>query len=75
MDADTQRITSLLEDLTVSVATMTEKVSHLVDTSADQEGRIRALEIGRYKLAGITALVQLIVVPIVVGVVLMLVKS
>jgi hypothetical protein len=66
--AGIERIESLLQELLTNVATLTERVENSVRSVQDQETRIRALEIGRWKLAGIMAAVNVVVVPIAVAV-------
>tara|TARA_Y100000310_G_scaffold232390_2_gene235217 strand:- start:3914 stop:4147 length:234 start_codon:yes stop_codon:yes gene_type:complete len=72
---DMARIEGLLQELLTNVATLTERVGTAVKSTADQETRIRALEVGRYKLAGIMAAVNLVVVPVAVALAIKAVKA
>jgi hypothetical protein len=63
----TERLVSAVEDVSRQVATLTERMDHVLADNHDQEKRLRSLEIGRWRMAGVLAAGQLVVIPIVVA--------
>lgn len=63
-----EHITGLLEELVRGQATHTERLGNIVKVTDDQERRLRSLEQAWWKLAGILAVVNVVVVPVAVAV-------
>lgn len=74
-EVDTARIFEGLDALHVGQATITERLEHVGATVEAHEGKIHGLEASRWKQAGIMAVVNLVGVPIAVGIVLLLAKG
>ncbi|MCP5059551.1 MAG: hypothetical protein GY937_22840 [bacterium] len=64
---ESERIEGSLQTLLTNVATLTERVEHALQTISDLEARTRVLEFGRAKLIGTLVVLQLVIIPVAVG--------